>query len=486
MLGVQVLCWAGIARVIADEQRAVVETGQAHLERGDRLADQGQPDAAQLAYKRAFETLLPSIRGLPFHFPVRNDVTPRASLKRFVLEDLETDQTPEELEGEALALVAFGLWPRERDYRETLSRVYSEEIAAFYDPRTKTMHLIREGESAPKPAPGGLLGLLVGRKSGFDKEEAKTVIAHELTHALADQHYNIRALQKQAEHDDDRALALSALIEGEATLAMMAVGREDWTGREIVRTPARNLDRTFALLAPLMPAMGSGSLRQAPPILAESLIFPYLRGLVFCAHLGNQGQWPAIDAAYRQPPLSTEQILHPEKYLEKPDAPQQIELGALPVPPGWTQKHRNVLGEFQISVLLARHRPRQSAAGWDGDAYAVFQNGPDQLGLVWRTTWDSPEDAREFFDAYGQAQARKLKLTLKPEPGDQAGESGQAAGEEPCQILRELAGRQYLVEKRGADVVVIEGFDAAATRALAEAAFAAPAVERRHEAKPMP
>ena len=165
--------------------------------------------------------------------------------------------TPQEFRANELAMKAFGLLPADYNLREALAQVYSEEVAAFYDPKTKTMHLIEEPKKPAKKKPG-LLERLFGKTSEFDKDENKTVIAHELTHALADQHYDLDALQKNVKKDDDRSLALSALIEGEATLAMFGAGMDDWNGDEIVALPAENLEWTFNLISPFMAFMGGG------------------------------------------------------------------------------------------------------------------------------------------------------------------------------------------------------------------------------------
>src|SRR5262249_28278455 len=154
---------------------------------------------------------------------------------------------------------------------------------------------------------------IFGKKSAFDKDENKTVIAHELTHALADQHYDLDALQKSVKHDDDRSLALDALIEGDATLAMFGAGMDDWKGDEITKMPAENVGFAFNLIARFLPLMGGGkTLRGAPPIISESMVFPYFRGMVFCLNRANDAGWSAIDELYKNPPLSTEQVLHPE------------------------------------------------------------------------------------------------------------------------------------------------------------------------------
>ncbi len=129
--------------------------------------------------------------------------------------------------------------------------------------------------------------------------------------------------------------------------------------------------------------MGGGqSIRNAPPIISESMTFPYLRGMVFCAKLANKGGWAAIDEVYRDPPLSTEQILHPEKYREQPDYPMSIDLGTLAPGEGWKEVGRNVLGEMQLAILLKKHGGKDAAAGWDGDRYAVFE-GPKGKARAW-------------------------------------------------------------------------------------------------------
>jgi hypothetical protein len=350
-----------------------------------------------------------------------------------------------------------------------LIQVYSEEIAAFYDPKTKTMHLIEEPPAKTKKPPS-LLERLFGKTGGFDKDENKTVIAHELTHALADQHYDLDGLHKDAKHDDDRSLAVSALIEGEATLAMMGAGMDDWDGSRIVRMPAADLDRGLSFIAPFMTMLGGGkSLREAPTVIAESMTFPYLRGMVFCARLANEGGWKAIDEAYRNPPVSTEQVLHPEKFREKLDLPMIVDLGELKPGGPWKELGRNVLGELQTSIMLGRQGAR-AAAGWDGDRYAVFETPEKKLGLVWFSTWDSPDDARELAEAYVRYQTRRMgKNAYQPE---KIPDSLWRCSDNVCQV----------VERRGADVVVIEGFPPAATESLLQSAFHA----RKTELAPKP
>ncbi len=468
MLIILILFAAFPLTALGDDQDSPVRTGAKLLAEGDRLADQGQLTEAVVRYKRGFEHILPELRKIPFLHEVKRDVTKRENLKALLLKELEEDMTPEEFRANEMAMKAFGLLPRSFNLKETLAQVYSEEVAAFYDPKTKTMHLIEEPKKPEAKKSRSFLERLFGKAETFDKDENKTVIAHELTHALADQHYDLDALDKSVKKDDDRSLALSALIEGEATLTMLGAGMEDWEGREVVKMPAESLDWTFSLMSSFLPFLGGGkSLRQAPPIISESMLFPYMKGVVFCAKLTNDGGWKAIDEAYRSLPLSTEQILHPEKFLTHPDRPMSIDLGTLKPGEGWKELGRNVLGEMQLLVLLRKHGGKSAAAGWDGDRYAVFEGPKDRLALVWLSTWDSEDDAREFTASYIRYQTSKVDDLPRPRRDTHD------------TIWRNAGDQLYVVQRRGLDVAVVEGFSAETTPALLEAAFRAKKVEMK-------
>jgi hypothetical protein len=213
------LLLGSIGPVLADDLPASIDRGQELLAEGDKLADQNDPTEAVLKYKLAFEQLLPGLRKLSFKTEVKRDVTNREDMKALLLKEIDEEMTPAEFRTGELGMKVLGFIPREMNWKEVMVRVYSEEIAAFYDPKTKTMHLIKEPPVVEKKKKKGFLeALLGGKKDGFDKEESKTTIAHELTHALSDQNYDLNKMQKLVEADDDRSLALSSLIEGEATL----------------------------------------------------------------------------------------------------------------------------------------------------------------------------------------------------------------------------------------------------------------------------
>jgi hypothetical protein len=451
--------------VRAYDLEASTAAGKKLLAEGDTLADKGETTEAVLRYKQAFEQILPGMRRIHFKHEVKRDVTAREDLRELLLKEIDEDMPAEEFRGNELGMKALGLIPRDLNLKEVMVRVYTEEIAAFYDPKTKTMHLIREPEAKSKKGPS-LLERLLGKTGGFDKDENKIVIAHELTHALADQNFDIEAMHQAVKGDDDRDLALAALIEGEATLTMFGAQMSDWNGSKIAGIPASRWDGAIDLMSAVLP-MGSGpSLREAPPIITESMIFPYMRGMVYCAWLTNAHGWEALNDAYRNPPLSTEQILHPEKYRKDPDPPTAIDFVDLEAPEGWKEAGTNVVGEMQLGVLLRRHGGRPAAAGWDGDRFTVFEGPADRLGLVWFSTWDSEEQARRFAGQYSRFQTTKLGPDI-PEPDVF-----------PDAIRRPHKGAVFAVERRGPDVAIVEGFPSPATESLVEAAFKARKTEK--------
>jgi hypothetical protein len=291
------------------------------------------------------------------------------------------------------SLKAFGFVPPTLSVEKLVLDLYTEEVAGFYDPKRKKLFLVHE--TAKEERPRGFLEKLLGSSGGFDPEEQKVALAHEMGHALADQHYDLQALD-QASKDDDSDLALAALIEGEATLVMIAeIMRDSGGAAEALKMSPKTIDWTFRLLRPFLPYASGKAFRDAPRIFRESLLFPYVQGTVFLLHGTNQAGWKPVDAAFRDPPRSTEQVLHPEKYFgAERDEPERIELPALDgaLEGDWKELGRNVLGELQLSVLF----DRGAAAGWDGDRYVVLEDAAGRVALAWLTAWDSTDDAGEF------------------------------------------------------------------------------------------
>jgi hypothetical protein len=220
------------------------------------------------------------------------------------------------------------------------------------------------------------------------------VLAHELTHALEDQRYGLGIADQGG--SDDAALARLALVEGSASELMYAYARRHFTPEE---TLGGVLGSAFA---------DTGSL---PGFLQAQLIFPYTGGQAFIAALRERasGRWTLVDLAERtRPPVSTEQIMHPGKWVAfEPPLPVRTDAAAA-LGPGWERASGGVLGEFQTRELLSRAGgggSAEAAAGWGGDRYELWRRGSasgcpapcrSDAALVVRWRWDTPRDEREF------------------------------------------------------------------------------------------
>ncbi|MFK7736566.1 MAG: hypothetical protein AB8B50_11075, partial [Pirellulaceae bacterium] len=322
----------------------------------------------------------------------------REDLGKEMMEQLDKEYTEEDLALMDGSYRALGLMPPDLESKELVTKLLTEEVAGFYDPDNKRMVLIVE--DGPKEPPNWL-GRLLGARPTFDKDEQKTTLAHELTHALQDQLYDLNAMQDGIEDDDDMLLAFSALVEGDATLLMFAEPQ----GGDISDMDPDAMRATFNMMSWMMPLAGGETYRKAPPIFRDSLVFPYFQGMLFTLAVAGNNGWQSIHSAYQHPPLSTEQILHPEKYLdqEKLDVPQTVAIPDVTKELGdsWKRLGGNCLGELQTYIMLKKVRGGKTASlGWDGDTYEIYQQQNGKLGLVFVSIWDSPEDADEFAKAY--------------------------------------------------------------------------------------
>lgn len=219
---------------------------------------------------------------------------------------------------------------------------------------------------------------------------AELVYAHEYVHALQYGTHDIGALEEAVEDNSDADSALSALVEGDASLVQQRYFQQHLTSRrsEIVRT---------------LDSFPEGP--EVPAAVTDSLIFPYRAGPRFVAALYRSGGWEAVDRAFSNPPQSTEQILHPDKYFTE-EAPIEVSLPELAavLGEGWESKDDDVVGEFGVILLLQtaleEGAVQQAAEGWGGDRYAYYA-GPDGAELIaMLAVWDSEDDADEFFEGY--------------------------------------------------------------------------------------
>ena len=439
---------------------------------GDQLADDTKYGEALLRYKLAYQQIVPRLRGLEFKEAVNPALMSRSELLQHLSGILEEEISDEQMRLMDRGFKAFGFIPTSLEVKSTLLDLYTEEVAGFYHPATKKIFLITDVD---QPKSRGLFGAIFGSRDPFNKSEQKVALAHEMAHALADQHYDLDALQRAAKDNDDRSIALSSLIEGEATLVMMAeTMRESGNAQQVLQISPEYMKLSFSVTKGLMPLATGKTFRTAPLIFRESLMFPYLQGTIFVLHLTNRGKWIAVNEAFQKPPSSTEQILHPEKYYHPlhRDLPTRLVLPDLVsvVGSSWKELGRNVLGEFQIKTLLVKQHGDESAAGWDGDRYVVYENTDGQLGLIWMTTWDSVKDAKEFTVAYREFLHEKISL----------GSSSETSLDVPALSAKDqiAADSHWIVEQRAfhvahrkQDVAIIEGFSEAETQAIAERIF---------------
>ena len=313
------------------------------------------------------------IRELTILHPVKSGAQSRAEIERMVVRNLDEQTTLTELHANEQALKKLGLAPPEFRYRPFLIKLLTEQVAGYFDPRQQEFFLA----------------------DWIDLEGQKPVMAHELTHALQDQHFNLRRFQKWPKGDSDAELAAHALIEGDATLAMKIY-------------MARNPLVAFAFVRAFgSSAMSSEQYQQAPRSIRESLVFPYDQGLEWATTVYKRGGWAAVSLAFTELPQSTEQILHPEKYFAH-EAPLKISLPDVraQLGPKWKRINYDVNGEWTYYLILDQFlkvpaESKRAAAGWAGDRYAVYEGAtPGDVLMAQMTAWDTENDAREFFDAY--------------------------------------------------------------------------------------
>jgi hypothetical protein len=341
---------------------------------------------------RAVEAEVARLRGLKFLRPVPVTLESPAKVAAELLRTSGEDASGKAaLTHQARALVQLGELHEGVDLYAQLRSVQAESVLGFYVPG--------------KPPRKGRLYVRSDR--GLDPY-ARIVLSHELTHAVTDQHFDLTHADKLSAGDaDDRATAYSALVEGDATVLMQVYQAQALPPQEQeAANRAGASERTPKLDA-------------AAPIVRESLLFPYAAGSAFVRTLFQRGGWDAVNRAYRDPPTSTEQLLHVDKYLGKRDVPQDVKVPDLrgTLGSGWREGTRNEWGEFDTRLLLEGTFPvttaERAAAGWDGGELRSFEKGKG-TAVVLRTVWDSSAEAREYCTAMGRWATVRLGQPVSP------------------------------------------------------------------------
>ncbi len=353
------------------------------------------------------DSLLPRLErlsGLEVREPVRVEFRTSAEVRRYVEERLDEELPPGVLDNIHTVYVMLGLVPDTLRLRELLMDLYTEQIAGYYDPVTRALHVVETATAAA----------------------IRPVMAHELVHALQDQHVDIDSLIDRS-RGNDRQMAAQAALEGHATLVMFALLAEDAArGPVDVATlpdPGVQLRAAFESSEGDFPVF-----RRAPDIIRETLLFPYVAGASFVRQLWQGGFGGAT--AHTAPlgrwlPQSTEQVLDPlTRFADVPDAPTELRFEA---PADGSLIYENSLGAFETRVLLTSHvGPSPTlGAGWDGDRYALLDAGGGARALVWVSVWDDAQAADAFVSAFDglvargrlPAEGRVQRLDLEGRPG---------------------------------------------------------------------
>lgn len=377
---------------------------------------------------------LARVRARAFTGTVDFKILDPAAVQQHVRAFMDRDYPAPRLRAIATAQAVWGFLPRDYDLQAAHLRMFDGAVAAFYDARAKVIIV---------PA-------------GTDRAALHGVLVHELAHALQDQHWPLDDLVRPDRNDDDQAWAHAAVIEGEAEC--LRVRLERW-GRDVDPSDLEQTARTTRARLEALSQGANSALSGVPLVLRENLIFPYDEGMRFVAEAWRRQGPTALDAIYADLPVSTEQILHPERYFAQRDDPTPIDPIQLRDALGgqWARVEHNVLGEHQVRTLLRgvldRGPADAAARGWDGLRYAVYAGPDGELCIAFRSVWDSDADAQEFAAALERVRAKR-PMGLELWPG----------GTDRWMRARPAAARTQV---RGREVLGLEG----APKARAEACW---------------
>ncbi|MDO8185114.1 hypothetical protein Q5424_05890 [Conexibacter sp. JD483] len=393
------------------------------------------------------ERRVEQLRGLRFKRPVSVTVMTPAEVEAYGVRDEQASESRERVEAGEELMKLLGLLAPDVDMDAVTASIYGEQVAGFYDPRTERLALV-EGV-------------------GIDD----VTLAHELTHALEDQHFDLQRLGGTGESsdsgtssDDDRSSGESGLVEGSATAVML---------RYLQRYPGA---LTFGdALDQLGAASGSTPL---PPYIMSSLLFPYEQGEQFVEALLARGGWSTVNTALRsRPPLTTADLYEPSRWFAR-TRPASLSLPAGDAAgPGWRLLERSTLGEFDLRAVLAEAIGARAAAtlsgGWQGGRYALWRQGPlpapdcaapcmQRDAFTLRLRFDSPAAAGAVAAAFGSWLAaehdarRAAAAELAPRRAvDSAARGAPASGAVATATRWTLAGGTAAVTSAdGADVTL--------------------------------
>jgi hypothetical protein len=326
--------------------------------------------------------------------PLQRGVLSRDEIGAKLKDRIGKEYTADEVRQEARVLKRLGLLPADVDYEKMLLDLLMEQVAGFYDPFANKLYIA----------------------DWLPLELQRPAMAHEIEHALQDQHFDLKKFATPIKDDGDRQLGHSALVEGDATAVML-----EFQAQSLGMPP----DQLPELIAQMSKTLMSGAFGsstpqfdKAPPFVKETLMFPYLTGLLFVESVRRTSPWPKVDEIFKSPPESTEQVMHPEKYVSK-EHPTKITPGPIAALGARKEVRRDVFGELVMKILFATAPPppatavskkggsgekldvdvatlaEKAAAGWGGDREVAYAEGDGPVTVVDLSTWDTEGDAKE-------------------------------------------------------------------------------------------
>ncbi len=313
-------------------------------------------------------------RELPVLREVKSQVLNREEVLQKIRAKIEKEMPMDVVAEQGEFLAALGMVPPDYDFVEGMFRLVQGRIAGFYEPLDETMYLLDD----------------------LDEEEAKETLAHELVHALQDQSYPLSPLLKYDPNKSDQIAAAHAVIEGDATSAML----------DVVAGSAFNVNegllRTLFAASTALSETGA----KTPRALQASLTAPYTDGFAFVQKLREQGGWAAVNEAWKALPETTEQLLHLDKYRAH-EAAIAVEAPSVgPLGEGFRAALDDTMGEQGLRITLEEWTfgpdAQKAAAGWGGDRFVIARRdhagkeGDHEVALGWKVVFDSAADAKEM------------------------------------------------------------------------------------------
>jgi hypothetical protein len=381
------------------------------------------------------------ITGLPVKRTLKKELISKPEMSKYLKDNLSVELPPEELHAQEASLKAFGIVGADFNLEKFLIRFYTEQAAGFYDPRRHTMFMA----------------------DWVPTDLQKTVLAHELTHALQDQNFDLWKFMHAAHGDDDATAARQAFVEGYATLSM--------TQASLGPVPVEKVPSLDAMMDQLVNQQMAEFpvFSKAPFFLRFEALFPYVQGMHFARRGLELGGWQRLNQTFSDPPTTTAQIFQPDLYFDPPPDARRADQSeatrlTLPSPPALEgrkdlrQVDANVMGEAGYDALLGQFGSQDEAqkvsAQWRGDRYLVYEGpGQGEYTLVTRTRWANAAAASEFCGDYKAI----LKKQLAASDGITTAESGGAESLAGEVLLRTAGPRQAFLLHAGDECRWAEG-----------------------------